>query len=144
MFKNLACVSVAVRNLDECMERYRDQLGFSVMSEIKESQRGFGLRWVEIGHGEHSFLELIEASGPGPIDTFLSRHGEGVYQVRLLVDDLDATLNELESRGARVIRDRSQVPGASRLGWIHPTSTGGVLFELIEQSDQERSEKVQP
>jgi predicted enzyme related to lactoylglutathione lyase len=78
-------------------------------------------------------LELLEPTGTeGPVAAFLNKPGtSSVYQVRFAVEDLDATLAGLEQRGTRVIRGQD-VPGEVRVGWVHPKSTGGVLFELVQ------------
>ncbi|HEV8310645.1 MAG TPA: VOC family protein [Methylomirabilota bacterium] len=133
LFNDLACVSIAVRSISEALPAYTEGLGLTVGSEIQTSPRGFGLRWIELGDGRKNFLELLEPSGSGSlIEKFLARPGRSsVYQVRLSVKDLDLTLSTLQARGVRVIRG-PKVPGHPRLGWIHPASTHGVLFELLE------------
>lgn len=131
-FEGLACVSVAVRSIREALPAYTDGLGLVVAGDVQTSPRGFGLRWIELGNGRKKFLELLEPTGEGgPVDRFLARNGSGVYQVRLAVPDIDETLATLRSRGVRVIRG-PDVPNQPRIGWIHPASTHGVLFELLE------------
>ena len=133
LFNELACVSIAVRSIREALPAYTEGLGLVAGSELQSSARGFGLRWVELGNGRKNFLELLEPSGDGSlVEKFLDRPGRSsVYQVRLSVKDLDLTLSTLQARGVRIIRGRD-VPGQPRLGWIHPASTHGVLFELLE------------
>jgi len=133
LYDDLACVSVAVQSLDEALPAYTDGLGLEVTSDIQSSPRGFGLRWIELGSRGKTFLELLEPTKRGsPVDTFLARDGRSrVYQVRLSVPNLDLTLATLAARGVRVIRS-APVPGHPGLGWIHPASTHGVLFELLE------------
>jgi catechol 2,3-dioxygenase-like lactoylglutathione lyase family enzyme len=133
LFNGLACVSIAVESIREALPAYTEGLGLTVGSEIRTSPRGFGLRWIELGDGQTNFLELLEPAGSESlVAKFLARPGRSsVYQVRLSVKDLDLTLSTLEARGVRVIRS-PQVPGHPRLGWIHPVSTHGVLFELLE------------
>ena len=132
MIRRLACVSVAVKDLDQGRRTFTERLGLQELSGVQESQRGFGLRWIEYGVNENLVLELLTASGPGPVERFLARNGEGLYQVRLEVDELDKTLDELRSRGVRVVTDDTRPEGARKLGWIHPSSAHGVLFELVE------------
>ena len=132
-FAGIKCVSIAVPSIDETLPYYTEGLGLSVTAEKRESKRGFGMNWIELGNDGETFLELLEPAGAdGPVAAFLDKPGTSkVYQVRFAVDDLDATLAGLEARGAVVIKGQD-IPGEVRVGWIHPKSTGGVLFELVQ------------
>jgi methylmalonyl-CoA epimerase len=132
-FDGLACVSIAVRSIDEALHDYTHGLGLEVTHDVQSSPRGFDLRWVELGSGGRTFLELLEpTSESSPVHRFLERHGEGVYQVRFLVDDVGATLAELAERGVRTI-EGAHADGHADVGFVHPASTHGVLFELLER-----------
>jgi methylmalonyl-CoA/ethylmalonyl-CoA epimerase len=133
LFNDLACVSIAVKSIQEALPAYTEGLGLEVTGDIQASPRGFGLRWIELGSRGKPFLELLEPTAAGsPVEKFLAQDGRSsVYQVRLSVPDLDLTLSTLAARGVRVIRSKP-VPSHPRLGWIHPASTHGVLFELLE------------
>lgn len=129
----IACVSIAVPSIAEALPAYTDGLGLELIAE-RDSKR-FDLRWAELGRDGEVFVELLEpTSETSQIRRFLDRRGPGVYQVRFRVGDLDEALAGLESRGMRVIRG-ADVPGEPRLGFVHPASTHGVLFELLEEGD---------
>lgn len=132
-FSGIKCVSIAVPSIDAVLPSYTDALGLAVTAEKRASKRGFGMNWIELGNDGETFLELLEPTGTGgPVAAFLDKPGTSrVYQIRFAVRDVDATLTGLEERGASVIRG-TDVPGEVRVGWIHPKSTGGVLFELVE------------
>lgn len=132
-FSGIKCVSIAVPSIDAILPSYTDGLGLSVTAEKRASKRGFGMNWIELGHNGDTFLELLEPTGTdGPVAAFLDKPGTSrVYQVRFAVGDLDATLAGLKARGTSVIQGKD-VPGEVRVGWIHPKSTGGVLFELVQ------------
>jgi methylmalonyl-CoA/ethylmalonyl-CoA epimerase len=131
-FDRIACVSIAVPSIAEALPAYTGGLGLELNGE-RDSKR-FALRWAELGHNGETFIELLEpTSDESPIQRFLDRRGAGVYQVRFHVDDLDETLATLEAAGMRVIRGED-VPGEPRIGFVHPASTEGVLFELLERT----------
>jgi methylmalonyl-CoA/ethylmalonyl-CoA epimerase len=131
----VVCVSIATNSLDSLLPMYTNGLGFQVTAEPQVSPRGFGLRWVELGSAGRTTLELLEPTGAGgPVDRFLAQRGGGVYQVRFHVSDLPALSEQLRDRGVTVI-DGERVSGHPDVGWIHPKSTGGVLYELMEQRD---------
>lgn len=132
LYEGLACISIAVPSIDEYLPVYRDQLGFEVTSDVRQSQR-FGLRWLEFGLNGRTCLELLEPTDDdGLVARFLERNGPGVYQVRFEVSDLARTVNELSGRGNEMI-ESAHVSGQPEVGWVHPRSTGGVLFELVEK-----------
>jgi methylmalonyl-CoA/ethylmalonyl-CoA epimerase len=132
-FERVACVSVAVPSISDVLDTYTAGMGLGVTSDIQVSQRGFGMRWIELGQDGQTFLELIEPTGKdGPVASFLRKGGPShVYQVRFAVDDLRGTLKTLSRRGLRVIEGQ-QVSGQPDVGWIHPSSSGGVLIELVQ------------
>lgn len=133
MFDGIACVSVAVPSIDDALPGYTDGLGLEVTAAVQESPRGFDLRWIELGRGRRTFLELLEpTSADSPIQRFLDRRGPGVYQVRFRVDDVGAALETLDARGVRVIPGAS-APGHADVGFVHPASTSGVLFEVMQR-----------
>lgn len=130
-FDGIACVSIAVPSIEEALPEYTDGLGLEVTHEAQVSPRGFDLRWVELGAGGRTFVELLEpTSEDSPVHRFLERRGPGVYQVRFHVDDVGATLAELGERGVRTI-EGAQAEGHADVGFVHPGSTHGVLFEVM-------------
>jgi methylmalonyl-CoA epimerase len=134
-FDGIGCVSIAVPSIEEALPAYTDGLGLELIA-IRDSAR-YPLRWAELGKDGRAFLELLEpTSEDSQIQRFLDRRGGGVYQVRFFVDDLDEALATLESRGLRVIRGEA-VAGEPRIGFVHPASTHGVLFELLERTPQQ-------
>jgi methylmalonyl-CoA/ethylmalonyl-CoA epimerase len=132
-FTEIACVSIAVPSIDDALPAYTAGLGLEITGERRESKRGFGMEWIELGADGKTFLELIAPTGEGgPVAKFLDQEGTShVYQVRFAVDDLDEALEELGQRGLSVIKGQD-VPGDPRVGWVHPKSTGGVLIELVQ------------
>ena len=126
-------VGIGVERLDEALAFYRDALGLDV-SPVHDVA-GEHVRTVFVPVGESS-LELLEAAGPGSaIAKFVARHGPGLHHITLAVDDLTAALDELRSRGVRLIDEvpRSGAHG-SRVAFVHPSATGGVLLELKERA----------
>ena len=122
-------VGIAVAQLDEALSFYRDALGLDVASvEDVESQR---VRAHFISTGGTS-LELLEGTADdSPISRFVAKRGPGLHHITLRVENLDAALAELKSRGVRLI-DETPRPGAegARVAFIHPASAHGVLVEL--------------
>lgn len=124
-------IGIAVANLDEALAFYRDALGLEV--EAPDEVATQGVRAHMIPAGEVS-LELLEATtGDSPIAKFIGRRGPGLHHITLRVDDLEAALASLKARGVRLIDDvpRRGAHG-SRIAFIHPSASHGVLVELKE------------
>ena len=122
-------VGIAVENVDEALEFYRDALGLNVhVPEDIASQR-VRARTIPVGQ---SSLELLEATAPdSPIARYLQRWGPGIHHITLRVDDIRETLAHLQARGVRLV-DEEPRPGAegALVAFIHPSSAHGVLLEL--------------
>jgi methylmalonyl-CoA/ethylmalonyl-CoA epimerase len=49
------------------------------------------------------------------------------------VDDIDHALGELKTSGIKLIDERARVGiRGSRVAFVHPGSTGGVLTEIVQ------------
>ena len=93
-------------------------------------------RKSKAGHGPlgASRLELLEAtSDDSPIAKFIAKRGEGLHHVCLRVPDLSAAVAKLKSRNVRLVSEEIKTgAGGHRYVFVHPSSTGGVLLELVE------------
>ena len=142
MFTRLLCVSIAVPNIEEALPAFTEKLGLKLMGEIRHGVRGYGLRYVELGDGNHNFLELVDSPQPGPVQKFLERRGPGVYQIRLETDNLYETAKSLREQGVEVILAPPEGGGPPptepdpeiSLAFVHPRSSYGVLIELFPPS----------
>jgi len=79
-------------------------------------------------------IELLEPLAPDTtVGRFLERRGPGLHHVAYRTDDIESELARLEAAGIRLI-DREPRSGAHghRVAFLHPSSTGGVLMELVE------------
>lgn len=131
----LLSVSIAVPDVASVLPAYVDQLGLRQLGGTIESKR-FPMNWVELTAGDATYpmVELLEATGPGPVASFLEQRPAGVYQVRFGVASMPEAVAELRRRGLHVI-EGERVEGHPDISWIHPRETGGVLIELLEDPD---------
>jgi methylmalonyl-CoA/ethylmalonyl-CoA epimerase len=82
-----------------------------------------------------SEIELLESTSPdGPIARYIEKNGEGIQHMALRVDDLEAALAELKTKGVRLIDEKPRYgAGGAKIAFVHPKSTGGILLELCER-----------
>lgn len=122
-------VGIAVGDLQASLAFFRDVLGLQVESSEDVASQHVRATFVSTGQ---SSLELLEATAPlSPIAKYLEKRGPGVHHVALRVDDIDAAIQHLRSRGVRLI-DETARPGAegALVAFIHPSAAHGVLVEL--------------
>jgi methylmalonyl-CoA epimerase len=122
-------IGIAVGDLQASLAFFRDVLGLHV--EASEEVVAQKVRATFMATGP-STLEFLEATAPdSPIAKYLEKRGAGMHHVALRVDDIEAALAHLKSRGVRLIDDKPR-PGAERalVAFIHPSAANGVLVEL--------------
>jgi methylmalonyl-CoA/ethylmalonyl-CoA epimerase len=124
-------VALAVNDLEAATEPYR-LLGFSPAGDEIVAGQGVRVRMLEAGD---SRLELLEPTGPQtPVGRFLSKQGAGIHHIALRVESLDLEMDRLKRAGASFTASgASPGHGGSRVAFLHPAWTGGVLLELIER-----------
>jgi methylmalonyl-CoA epimerase len=122
---------IAVTDLDEALVFYRDVLGLPLVHRETIVEQGVEAALLDVGDGH---VELIAPLGPETgVARFLAQRGPGLHHVAYRVDDIDATLASLSAAGVRLIdeRPRTGIRG-SRVAFVHPAATGGVLTEIVE------------
>ena len=123
-------LGVAVKSLGAAKGIY-EKLGLAVSAE--ETVPAEKVRLVMVPVGE-SRLELLEAtSDDSTIAKFIAERGEGLHHVCLKVPDLPAAVDKLKKDGVRLVSEEIKSgAGGHRYVFVHPSSTGGVLLELVE------------
>jgi methylmalonyl-CoA/ethylmalonyl-CoA epimerase len=84
-------------------------------------------------------VEFVEGKTPdSPTRRYVDKNGPGIHHIAFEVGDIEAALSALEAAGARLI-DRSPRPGkaGSKVAFVHPQSTGRILYELVENQSPE-------
>ena len=131
MFGRIDHIGVAVEDLDAAIELYRDR--FDMREQHRETVEEFGVEAVLLEVGQ-SHVELLRPlSGDTGVARFLERSGPGMHHVAYGTDDIDAALAAVRAAGLRLIDDRPRAGVAgSRVAFLHPGATHGVLTELVE------------
>jgi methylmalonyl-CoA epimerase len=130
MFK-IDHLGIAVKSITAAKAIYKT-LGLDVSSE--EVVEGERVKVAMLPVGE-SRLELLEpTSSDSPVAKFLANRGEGLHHVSLCVPDLAVSVEKLKKDGVRLVSNEIKIgAGGHRYIFIHPSSAGGVLLELVEE-----------
>jgi methylmalonyl-CoA/ethylmalonyl-CoA epimerase len=134
MFERIDHIGVAVEDLDAEIELYGSRFEMRLAHRETVESQGVEAVLLDVGEGH---VELLRPLGPETaVGKFLARKGPGLHHVAYAVDDIDATLGRLASAGLELI-DREARVGirGSRVAFLHPRATGGVLTEIVEPSE---------
>ena len=130
--RDLHHVAIVVPSIEEARATYAGVLGLTEGAiEHVPSQK---VNVLVLRAGEQR-IELVEpASDDSPVSRFIERRGGGLHHLAWRVDDIDAALARIKEAGLRLI-DEEAGPGAhgTRVAFLHPKATGGVLTELVEE-----------
>ena len=124
-------IGIATNGIDDAARFYLESLGLQI--EHVEEVASQKVRVAMLPLGE-SRVELLEpTSDDSPISKFLAKRGPGIHHIAVQVQDIRASMAELKGKGARLIDEQPRTgAGGCLVAFIHPSSTGGVLLELVE------------
>ena len=125
-------IGIATRGIQDAMRFYLDALGLDIAETEEVAEQKVRVAMLPIGE---SRIELLEAtSEDSPIARFLEKRGPGIHHIAVRVDDIHVALGDLKQKGARLIDEEPRKgAGGCLVAFVHPSSTGGVLLELVQK-----------
>ena len=125
-------IGIATRGIEDALAFYRDALGLDASETEEVAEQKVRVAMLPIGE---SRIELLEAtSEDSPISRFLEKRGPGIHHIAVRVDDIRGVLADLRQKGARLIDEEPRKgAGGCLVAFVHPSSTGGVLLELVQK-----------
>jgi methylmalonyl-CoA epimerase len=131
MFGRIDHMGVAVEDLDAAIALYEKSFEMELVHRETVDSQGVDAVLLDVGDGH---VELLAPLGPDTaVGKFLARNGQGLHHVAYAVDDIDAELPRLAAAGIELIDSAPRVGiRESRVAFLHPRSTGGVLTEIVE------------
>ena len=134
MFGQIDHIGVAVEDLDDAVVLYRERFGMTEQHRETVEEQGVEAVLLEVGDGH---VELLRPLGPEtPLGRFLTRSGPGLHHVAYRTEDIDSALAAVRDAGLSLIDERPRMGiRRSRVAFLHPRSTGGVLTEIVEPAE---------
>ena len=124
-------IGIATPTIDEGLAVWRDALGFAPESTEEVTEQGVKVYMLPVGDTHVELLEPLSAESA--VGKFLAKRGPGIHHIAIEVSDITASLAELKSKGARLIDETPRVgAGGCLVAFVHPSSTKGVLLELVQ------------
>ncbi len=125
-------IGVAAKSIDEAALFWNGVLGLPAGARETVAEQKVTTLALPVGESEIEILEPSESDSA--VFKFISNRGEGVQHIALRVHDIDAALQELKAKGVQLIDETARNgAGGSRIAFIHPKSTHGILLELVER-----------
>lgn len=126
-------LGVAVKSISDSLSFYRDVLGMELSGTETVDDQGVHVALLPVGEARIELLEPVSAETP--VGRFITKRGEGVHHICYEVDDLSSKLDELRSRGVRLLEGYPRRGAEGKLvAFLHPASAHGVLVELVEKA----------
>ena len=134
--RHLNHVAIAVRDIEETLAFYREVFGINRPQIQEIPDQGVRAALALVGGSQ---LEFIQPTDPdGSVARFIERRGEGLHHICLEVENLQEKLRALDARGIELIDKEPRQGLSGMIAFLHPSSTGGALIELVD-SDTVRS-----
>ena len=134
MFARVDHIGVAVDDLEAAIALHEGAYGMALVHREVVDEQGVEAVLLDVGENHVELLRpLAEES---PVGRFLAKRGPGLHHIAYQVTDVQAALAELRARGLQLIDEtpRTGIRG-SRVAFLHPASSGGVLTEIVQPSE---------
>ena len=131
MLNRIHHLGYAVEDVEAASHFYKKYFGVLPGEPEVVEEQGIVATMFRVGE---SRVELVQPTCPdSPVGKFLAKRGEGFHHVAYQVDDLEAVLARLQSNGVELVDEKPRIgAGGTRMAFVHPKDTFGVLTELVE------------
>jgi methylmalonyl-CoA epimerase len=134
MFARIDHIGIAVEDLDAGIALYDQTYDMELVHRETVTEQGVEAVLLDVGENHVELLRPL--SDDTPVGKFLAKRGAGLHHVAYQVTDIEAVLASLKDAGVRLI-DETPRTGIrnSRVAFLHPASSGGVLTEIVEPAE---------
>jgi len=130
--KHIDHIGIAVKSIEQAGKFYTEILGCKIEDIENIPDQKVNVAFIPVKDSE---VELLESTDPdGPVAKYIDARGEGVQHIAFRVENIEEALDELKARGVRLIDQKPRKgAGGSKIAFIHPRETNGVLVEICER-----------
>lgn len=134
MIRDIDHIAIAVEDLNKAIELYESLFELKIDKKEHIPSQGVDTATFKIGGTE---IELIEGkSDSSPIKKYIEKRGPGIHHIAFSVENIEDAIAKLGASSVKFINDEpSTGKGNSRIVFIHPSSTQGILYELVEPGE---------
>lgn len=132
MIKKIAHIAVVVPDLAEANRFWVDALGLELDRVETVPEQAVDIAFVPVGDSDIELLRPVDAESG--VARYLEKRGPGIHHICFEVDDIEAMLARLKSFDIPLINEEPTVDRhGTKIAFVHPKGTGGVLVELYER-----------
>jgi methylmalonyl-CoA/ethylmalonyl-CoA epimerase len=126
-------VAIVVQDIDAALNFWEQTFGLQLDHVEEVPSQKSKVAFLPLGESE---IELVQpTTSDSGLANFLEKRGEGMHHICIEVEDIDATLAELKSKGVRLINDVPEELPGRKMAFIHPKAANGVLVELYQLTE---------
>ena len=126
-------VAIAVQDIDAALKFWEQTFGLELNHVEEVPSQKSKVAFLPLGESE---IELVQpTTTDSGLANFLEKRGEGMHHICIEVEDIDATLAELKSKGVRLINDVPEELPGRKMAFVHPKAANGVLVELYQLTE---------
>ena len=136
MIEKISHIGIAVKSMEEALSVFQDGIGLEVTSTDEVETQKVRVAFLPVGETRFELLE--PTADDSPIAKYLEKKGEGIHHIALKVTNIEESLAQLKAKGVKLVNEEP-VPGAhgTRIAFLHPKGTRGVMLELVEEGEHE-------
>ena len=124
-------IGIAVKDIDQALQLYRDVIGLTLDHVSEEPHEAVRVAFLPTASGE---IELIQpTTSDSGVAKFLAKRGEGLHHICLEVEDIEAVTRQMSAQGMEILGQPRLNERGEKYVFIHPKSAHGVLLELYER-----------
>lgn len=133
LMENVDHIGIAVKDLDERVTYYTNVLGMKLINVEEVESEKVKVAFIDAGN---THIELLEPlTKESAIYKYLEKRGEGIHHIALAVTDIEQEMARMREEGARLLSEEPKIgAGGAKVVFIHPKSSYGVLYELVDRS----------
>ena len=126
-------IGIAVKSIEASLPYYTDVLGLSLIHIEEVVSEKVRVAFIDSGNIKLELLQPMDETST--IHSFIEKKGEGIHHIAFGVTGIQERLDELRNKGVRLIQETPKIgAGGAQVAFIHPKSSGGVLYELCDKS----------
>ncbi|MFJ8262038.1 methylmalonyl-CoA epimerase [Rummeliibacillus sp. NPDC094406] len=131
--ENVDHIGIAVNDLDERVTYYTNVLGMKLINVEEVESEQVRVAFIDAGN---THIELLEPlTKESAIYKYLEKRGEGIHHIALAVTGIEQEMVKMQAEGARLLSEQPKIgAGGAKVVFIHPKSSYGVLYELVDRS----------
>ena len=125
-------VGIALNSNKQLSKIFNDIFGLEYIGSEVVAEQGVNTDIFNVANTKIELLEPI--SEDSPINKYISKYGQGMHHIALVVEDIESAIKHLISNDITMIDEKPKIGVEGyKIAFIHPKSTPGLLIEICQK-----------